>query len=86
MALSVENERLTVTEFRELQKFEKLEDALKFWASQRDPVPFNWWQKVYNQLRRVYLPRDAALVKDSLPPSWGLAFGKHGFSQRRAQP
>ena len=35
----------------------------------------------------LVLPRVApSLVKDSLPPSWGLAFGKHVFSQRRAQP
>ena len=44
---------LTPEEFLEVRKFEKLQDALEYWALNRPPVPYLEWQKVYGKIRKV---------------------------------
>ena len=51
--------KLTPAEFLEIKKFSVFQDALDYWASSReDPIPYADWQKIYNQIRRMYAAVD----------------------------
>ena len=51
--------KLTSAEFLEIRKFSAFQDALEYWASSKeDPIPYTDWQKIYNQIRRLYVGVD----------------------------
>ena len=73
--------KLTPEEFREIREgFTVFKEAVEFWASSHDdPIPYKEWNKVYNQLRKVFLGIDPTLETkkasrshfgSSLQPLW----------------
>ena len=51
--------QLTPAEFVKIKEFAIFQDALDYWASSReDPVPYADWQKIYNQIRRLFVGKD----------------------------
>ena len=63
--------RLTPEEFRAIREgFTVFKEAVEFWASSKDdPIPYREWNKVYNQLRKVFLGIDPTLETEREPPT-----------------
>jgi len=64
MATSVGN-KLSAEEYQEVKKFDAFNEALNFWASSKEVIPYKLWQTVYDQGRKMYLQKDPSIQKEA---------------------
>ena len=85
------DDKLTPAEFLEINKIDTFSDALDYWLSSKDhPIPYVPWQKIYNQIRRLYVGKDPAvarkvvhLVSTECAAAWRTRMGElHGEDWR----
>ena len=48
----------TVSELEQVRQQTSFVAGLKFWATLREPIPFNVWQQGFSQIRTVFMDRD----------------------------
>ena len=65
MAFPLSSYKLTTEEYIEVQNFGTLAEALEYWASSKEVVPFIRWQTVYNQIRKMFLHKDAGISQNA---------------------
>ena len=64
----------TVSELQEVRDKRSFEEGLRFWASLREPIPFNVWQQGFAQIRNVFQERGDPEVPG------GARLHSHGLS------
>jgi len=57
--------KLSAEEYLEVLKFDTFNQALNFWASSKEVIPYKTWQTVYNQIRKMYLQKDSNLSREA---------------------